>query len=62
MAMTDCRYCPVDQTNQLLRQLALGTGEPWRNVGLMVVYVVFNILAVYGIYWLVRLPKARRDR
>jgi ATP-binding cassette subfamily G (WHITE) protein 2 (PDR) len=59
-AMTDCLYCPVNQTNILLQQLDLRTEHAWSNVGYMVVYVIFNIFAIYFIYWLVRVPKSTK--
>ncbi|KAJ8070580.1 hypothetical protein OCU04_000953 [Sclerotinia nivalis] len=46
-ASTDCLYCPVDQTNQLLQQLGLETEHAWRNAAYMVVYIVFNTLAIF---------------
>ncbi|KUL86670.1 hypothetical protein ZTR_03032 [Talaromyces verruculosus] len=61
-ATTDCQYCTVDQTNRLLQQLGMNTEHAWRNVGYMVVYVVFNVLAIYVIYWLTRVPKRGRKR
>ncbi|KAI9167952.1 ABC multidrug transporter C [Paramyrothecium foliicola] len=57
---SNCFYCPVDQTNGLLQQLGMETGNAWRNVGFMVIYLVFNTFAIYGIYWLVRLPRQKR--
>ncbi|TVY46260.1 ATP-dependent permease PDR10, partial [Lachnellula cervina] len=57
-AMTDCLYCPVNETNILLRQLDLGTEYAWSNVGYITVYVLFNAFAIYFIYWLTRVPKS----
>lgn len=59
-AGTDCLYCQVDQTNDLLHQLGMETEHAWRNVGYMVAYIAFNILATYSVYWLARVPKSRR--
>lgn len=61
-ATTDCLYCPVDQTNHLLQQLGMETKNAWRNVGYMVVYIVFNTLAIYTIYWLARVPKGAKAK
>jgi ATP-binding cassette, subfamily G (WHITE), member 2, PDR len=58
-ATTDCLYCPVDQTNDLLQQLGMESEGAWVNAGYMVVYIIFNTLAVYAIYWLARVPKKR---
>jgi ABC-type multidrug transport system permease subunit len=32
--------------------------HPWWNPGYMTVHVIFNILAVFAIYWLARKPKS----
>ncbi|VUC35730.1 unnamed protein product [Clonostachys rosea] len=56
-ASTDCLYCPVDGTNELLDQLGMETEHVWRNVGFMAAYVVFNAFATFLIYWLARVPK-----
>lgn len=61
-ATTDCQYCEVDQTNSLLQQMGIETGAVWHNVGYMAVYVVFNVLALYAIYWLVRVEKRGRRK
>ncbi|TAQ91217.1 hypothetical protein B7494_g440 [Chlorociboria aeruginascens] len=61
-ATTDCLYCPVDQTNDLLQKLEFDIDHPWRNVGYLAVYVVFNSLAIYIIYWLVRVPKTNKNK
>ncbi|OTA55242.1 hypothetical protein K449DRAFT_176834 [Hypoxylon sp. EC38] len=61
-ATTDCLYCQVNQTNNLLQQLGMEIEHAWRNVGYMVVYIVFNSLAIYAIYWLARVPKGSRRK
>ncbi|ESZ90511.1 multidrug resistance protein CDR1 [Sclerotinia borealis F-4128] len=60
-ATTNCLYCPVDQTNQLLQQLGLETQQAWRIVAYMVIYVIFNTLAIFAIYWFVRMPKKNKN-
>ncbi|KAI0188150.1 ABC-2 type transporter-domain-containing protein [Xylaria flabelliformis] len=54
---TDCLYCPADSTNAVLESFGIDIQSRWQNVGFLVVYVVFNILATFGIYWLLRVPK-----
>lgn len=59
-ATEGCQFCPVSQANSVLSG-SLGMDPQaviaWRNVGIMAVYVIFNITATFGIYWLVRGPK-----
>lgn len=59
-ATTDCRYCPFNSTNALLESLSIDPHKAaWNNVGYMMVYIIFNILATFCLYWLVRVPKRR---
>lgn len=56
-ATGECMYCPMKETNDMLAQLSSNYANRWRNFGLLQVYVVFNIFAAIGIYWLARVPK-----
>ncbi|QSZ28689.1 hypothetical protein DSL72_003189 [Monilinia vaccinii-corymbosi] len=60
VATTNCLYCPVNQTNQLLQRLGLETEHVWRNVAYMAIYITFNTIAVFVIYWFARVPKRNR--
>ncbi|KAI1740240.1 putative ABC multidrug transporter [Xylaria scruposa] len=51
-AVAGCQYCPLSSTNDFLAGLGMQTDHPWRLVGLVVVYIVFNILAAFGFYYL----------
>lgn len=53
----DCQYCPYHEGNSILVSFGMDLAHAWRNAGLMVVYVCFNILAIFGIYWAARVPK-----
>ncbi|KAI1468958.1 multidrug resistance protein CDR1 [Daldinia caldariorum] len=53
----ECRYCPLSDVNSILRSFGIDQRNAWRDVGFMVVYVIFNILATFGMYWLVRVPR-----
>ncbi|KAH7324462.1 ABC-2 type transporter-domain-containing protein [Stachybotrys elegans] len=58
---TRCLYCPFDQTNDVLRQTGMETENAWHNVGYLTVYVIFNTLAIFGIYWLARGMKMKKE-
>ncbi|KAK3311734.1 uncharacterized protein B0T15DRAFT_572038 [Chaetomium strumarium] len=47
-----CLYCPVSDVNAVLQQLGIDmdTGHAWRDTGFLVAYIVFNALAVFGVY------------
>lgn len=36
--------------------------DRWRNFGIVLIYMVFNIAAAIGFYWLARVPKTQRKR
>ncbi|KAI4597290.1 hypothetical protein KJ359_004395 [Pestalotiopsis sp. 9143b] len=59
---SDCRYCTVSSVDMILASFGMSPQHTWRNVGILAVYVVFNILMTFGIYWLARVPKARSKR
>lgn len=58
-ATNDCQYCPIFSTNIALQSLGIDIKHPWWNAGYMAVHVVFNVLAVFVLYWLARRPKGR---
>ncbi|OTB00937.1 hypothetical protein M426DRAFT_266701 [Hypoxylon sp. CI-4A] len=58
-ATSSCLYCPIADTNSFLGGLGMNTESPWRDVGYLVVYVVFNILATFGSYWMSRVPRKK---
>jgi hypothetical protein len=53
-----CSFCPASGADAVLGSLRMGTDKSraWRNLGLMNVYVVVNILATFAIYFIARLP------
>lgn len=54
---SECRYCAMDSTDQFLEQVNIYFSERWRNVGILFVYIVFNLFAAIFLYWLIRVPK-----
>ncbi len=60
-ASTGCQYCTFSESNALLKTLSSDYALRWRNFGIMWGYIVFNIVAAIGIYWLVRVPKKPRN-
>lgn len=53
-ALSECQFCPVSETNEILKSFGMRLEDPWRNAGLMVVYIVFNISMAFLFYWLGR--------
>lgn len=52
-----CLYCPMATTDAFLGTVSASFDNRWRNYGLMWVYIVFNVAAALGLYWLARVPK-----
>ncbi|KAJ9493403.1 Multidrug resistance protein [Exophiala xenobiotica] len=52
-----CAYCQVGQTNAYLASLYINPHNRWRNLGLLWVYIIFNVFGALFLYWLGRVPK-----
>lgn len=60
-ATRGCEYCQIASTDVLLGEgLGISTATRWNNIGYLAVFIVFNILATFGLYWLARIPRKRR--
>jgi ATP-binding cassette subfamily G (WHITE) protein 2 (PDR) len=57
---SNCTYCPYSEVNLILENFGMSI-NPWRDVGIFSVYVFFNLLAIFAVYWLVRVPKRWSD-
>ncbi|KEY72791.1 hypothetical protein S7711_09510 [Stachybotrys chartarum IBT 7711] len=57
-----CEFCPISNADVVLHTLNMATDKAraWRNVGLMAVYVIINIIAIFGIYFLARVPRKKK--
>ncbi|WRT64451.1 uncharacterized protein IL334_001383 [Kwoniella shivajii] len=56
-AQSNCQYCAIDSTNTFLSNFNIQYAHRWRNFGLMWVYIIVNVIAAIGFYWLIRVPK-----
>lgn len=56
----ECLFCSISSTDTFLESVNSTYADVWRNFGLMWVFIVFNIFAAVFIYWLARVPKARK--
>ena len=61
-ATDQCTFCSLSSTDTFLAQVSSHYSDAWRNFGLMWVYIVFNIVAAVGIYWLARVPKGSKNK
>lgn len=56
-ATTDCQYCSVSESDDLLATFSSVYSHRWRNFGILQGYVIFNAAMAVFIYWLARVPK-----
>ncbi|KAH8172967.1 ABC-2 type transporter domain-containing protein [Sarocladium implicatum] len=59
-ATSNCSFCPLQSTNVFLEGVSSSYEDYWRNFGIMWVFVGFNVLAACGLYWLTRVPRAKK--
>ena len=49
-----CQFCPLSETNTFLRQLRFYPERGWQDVGVIMVYIVFNFVAATCLYYFAR--------
>ena len=55
-ATAACEFCPLASTDAFLNSVGISFEDRWRNFGLVWTYILFNVLATVGLYWLARVP------
>lgn len=55
-----CEFCPLSNTNDYLSTVNIRFEGRWRNFGIVLAYIVFNVMAAFAMYKLFRVPKRRR--
>lgn len=53
-ATSGCQFCSVRSTDVFLQSFGINYADRWRNYGLIWVFIVFNVAAAIGLYWLAR--------
>ncbi|TFK72093.1 pleiotropic drug resistance ABC transporter [Pluteus cervinus] len=60
-ATEGCQFCGISSTDKLLKDhWNINYDNRWRNVGIMVWFVVFDIICIYAFTYLFRIHKTRR--
>jgi ATP-binding cassette subfamily G (WHITE) protein 2 (PDR) len=59
-AVGACSFCPLARTDELLKIFKIEYRDRWLNLGVMFIYIGFNVAATFGVYWLARVPKDQR--
>ncbi|RYP32953.1 hypothetical protein DL767_004969 [Monosporascus sp. MG133] len=60
-APQNCAFCPIGETNAFLSLTKAEYSDRWRNFGIFLVYVIFNIFGALFLYWLTRVPKGKKE-
>ncbi|ORY14635.1 putative multidrug resistance ABC transporter [Clohesyomyces aquaticus] len=61
-ATENCSFCPIEDTNVFLKAVSSSYDDAWRNFGIMWVYIIFNIFGALALYWLVRVPRVKKEK
>ncbi|KAL6246776.1 Multidrug resistance protein [Rhinocladiella similis] len=61
-ATGNCSFCAVRDTDAFLSSVASNPHHMWRNFGIMWAFIVFNIFGAVALYWLVRVPKKKKNK
>lgn len=56
----ECNYCPMSSTNTFLQGMNMSYDNRWRDFGFLWAYAIFNIAGAIFLYWLARVPKAKK--
>ncbi|KAF2276672.1 putative multidrug resistance ABC transporter [Westerdykella ornata] len=60
-ATAECTFCAMGDTNVFLKAVSSDYSTAWRNFGILWAYIVFNVFGALFLYWLVRVPKVKRE-
>lgn len=57
-SFTNCQYCTMTTTDDYLATIFSPLDQAWRNYGVLVSFVLINVIGAYFMYWLFRVPKS----
>ncbi|CAI5757455.1 unnamed protein product [Candida verbasci] len=57
-----CHYCQMGSTNTFLSTVNSYYSNRWRDFGIFMAFIVFNIIATIIFYWLARVPRGNREK
>nr|QFR37216.1 ABC transporter [Cyberlindnera americana] len=60
-ATDSCSLCPMSSTDDFIASLKLNYDNRWRDVGIFIAFIFFNMIMAVFFYWLARVPK-KSDR
>ena len=57
---SNCQFCAIDTTDVFLSSLNIQYSNRWRDYGILWIFIVFNVFAALGLYYLARMPKKQK--
>ncbi|CUM65810.1 uncharacterized protein PRCAT00003458001 [Priceomyces carsonii] len=61
-ATDECQFCTMSSTNSFLASISSYYDQRWRNFGIFICFIAFNIIGTVFFYWLARVPKGNREK
>lgn len=61
-ASSNCQYCQIANTDTFLASVNSYYSQRWRNYGILLAFIFFNIVGAVFFYWLARVPKGTREK
>jgi ATP-binding cassette subfamily G (WHITE) protein 2 (PDR) len=58
-SMDVCKYCPLARTDNFLAIFNMAYSDRWKDLGIVLVFVLLNFGACFIIYWIARVPKRK---
>lgn len=59
-ATSQCEYCQFDSTDGFLATINADYGNRWRDLGILFVFIAFNVVVAVFLYWLMRVPRGEK--
>lgn len=57
-----CYFCTANDTNVFLNQVSASYAHRWRDIGIFIAFIVFDVFATVFFYWLTRMPKGSKHK
>lgn len=57
-----CVFCPGNDTNVFLKNVSANYNDRWRNYCILWVYILFNVVAAIGLFWLFKVQKRKHKQ
>ncbi|CAN8098273.1 unnamed protein product [Discula destructiva] len=59
-ATSGCTFCSTTSSNTFLASSNVSYDDRWRNFGIVWAFIIFNIFAALGMYYVARVPKVKK--